>query len=87
MAQLPLVKMFYDGFVKSPDAALRCILRHCGVRQVRLIPQDWRALSANIFMKPSIMDNYLLFTGSRILAFLCFFLEVLLPLRYMQTTV
>jgi len=22
----------YDGFVKSPDAALRCILRHCGVR-------------------------------------------------------
>ena len=22
----PLVKMFYDGFVKSPDAALRCIL-------------------------------------------------------------
>jgi hypothetical protein len=22
-----------DGFVKSPDAALRCILRHCGVRK------------------------------------------------------
>jgi hypothetical protein len=21
-----------DGCVKSPDAALRCILRHCGVR-------------------------------------------------------
>jgi hypothetical protein len=21
-----------DGFVKSPDAALRCTLRHCGVR-------------------------------------------------------
>jgi hypothetical protein len=23
----------FDGFVKSPDAALRFILRHCGVRQ------------------------------------------------------
>ncbi len=21
----------YDGIVKRPDAALRCILRHCGV--------------------------------------------------------
>ncbi len=21
----------FDGFVKRPDAALRCILRHCGV--------------------------------------------------------
>jgi hypothetical protein len=44
-----------DGFAKSPDAALRCILRHCGVRQVRLIPQDLRALPANLFTKPSIM--------------------------------
>jgi len=34
-----------DGFVKNPSAALRCILRHCGVRkEVRLIPQDLRAL-------------------------------------------
>jgi len=23
----------HDGFVKSPDAALRFILRHCGVRE------------------------------------------------------
>jgi hypothetical protein len=22
----------FDNFVKSPDTALRCILRHCGVR-------------------------------------------------------
>jgi hypothetical protein len=36
-----------DGFVKSPDAALRCIPRHCGVRQARLIPQDLRALPAD----------------------------------------
>ena len=48
-----------DGFVKSPDAALRFILRHCGVFRGhvpiplgfrnkspprRLIPQDSRAL-------------------------------------------
>jgi hypothetical protein len=44
-----------DGFAKSPDAALRCILRHCGVRQVRLIPHDLRALPANLFTKPSII--------------------------------
>jgi len=29
-----------------PDAALRFILRHFGVRQVRLIPQNSRALPA-----------------------------------------
>jgi hypothetical protein len=43
-----------DGVVKSPDAALRCILRHCGVRQVRLV-QDLRTLPANLFTKLSIM--------------------------------
>ncbi len=42
-----------DDFVKSPDAALRCILRHCGVRQVRLIPQDLRTLPAELFTQPS----------------------------------
>jgi len=47
-----------DGFVKSPDAALRCILRHCGVRQVRLIPQALRALPADLFTKPSVMANF-----------------------------
>jgi len=36
-----------DGFVKSPEAALRFILRHCGVRKVRLTSQDLRALPAN----------------------------------------
>jgi hypothetical protein len=24
-------RFFFDDFVKSPSAALRCILRHCGV--------------------------------------------------------
>ena len=28
-----------DDFVKSPDAAFRCILRRCGVLVVRLTPQ------------------------------------------------
>jgi hypothetical protein len=36
-----------DALVKSPDAALRCILSHCGVQQVRLIPSDLHALPAN----------------------------------------
>jgi hypothetical protein len=52
------VKIKFDGFVKSPDAALRCILRHCGVCIVRLIPQYLRALPADLFTKPSIMTNY-----------------------------
>ena len=33
-----------DGSVKKPISALRFILRHCGVRPVRLIPQDSQAL-------------------------------------------
>jgi hypothetical protein len=37
-----------DGFVKSPHAALCCILCHCSVRQARFIPQDLHALPANI---------------------------------------
>jgi len=36
-----------DTLVKSPDAALRFILSHCGVQHVRLIPSDLRALPAN----------------------------------------
>jgi len=53
--------MNIDGFVKSPDAALRCILRHCGVRQVRLMTQALRALPANLFTNPSNMDNFMSF--------------------------
>jgi len=39
---------------KDPDAALRGIPRHCGVPQVRLIPQALRALPADLPSKPSI---------------------------------
>ena len=34
-----------------------CILRHCGVRQVRLIPKYLRALPADLFTKPSIRNE------------------------------
>ncbi len=45
-----------DGFVKSPTSALRCILRHCSVPYIRLIPQDLRALNLKLFTLPSIFD-------------------------------
>ena len=44
---LPAMVVKFDGFVKSPEAALRCILRRCSVPKVRFTPQDLRALSAN----------------------------------------
>jgi hypothetical protein len=47
-----------DGFVKSPNTALRFILRHCGVRKVRLIPHDLRALPAELFTKPSYLASF-----------------------------
>jgi hypothetical protein len=49
---------FIDDFVKSPDAALRFILRYCGVRKVRLIPQDLHALPAALFTKPSYLASF-----------------------------
>ncbi len=45
-----------DGFVKSPTSALRCILRHCSVLYVRIIPQDLRALNLDLFTLPSNFD-------------------------------
>jgi hypothetical protein len=46
----------FDGFVKSPQAALRCILRRCSVRQVRFTPQDLRALPANFLRSRPKID-------------------------------
>src|SRR5271169_354702 len=51
-----------DGCVKSPYAALRCILRHCGVRKVRLIPQDLRALPINFLRNRFKFDGFCRFT-------------------------
>jgi len=48
-----------DTRVKNPDAALRFILSHCGVQQVRLIPSDLRALPAN-FLRARLKYGYLL---------------------------
>ncbi len=42
-----------DGFAKSPISVLRCILRHSDVQEVRLIPQDLRALNLELFALPS----------------------------------
>jgi hypothetical protein len=55
-----------DDLVKNPHAALRRILRHCSVPQVRFIPQYLRALPANILRsRPKFnflrdLQNYLL---------------------------
>jgi hypothetical protein len=48
--------LFIDDFVKSPASVLRCILRHCDVLSVRLIPEDWRALNLELFTLPSSLD-------------------------------
>jgi len=50
--------MIIDGPVKSPDAALRCILLHSGVLRVRLIPKDWRALPANFLRNHLIIELF-----------------------------
>ena len=47
-----------DDFIKSPDAALHCILRRCGVRKVRLTPQALHALPAN-FLRSRQNFNFL----------------------------
>ncbi|MDY6822661.1 MAG: hypothetical protein SWH68_02525, partial [Thermodesulfobacteriota bacterium] len=58
--------LFFDGFVKSPISVLRCIPRHCGVRQVRLIPRDLRALILNFLLcrpKSDFLRDYLLWAS------------------------
>ena len=59
-----------DGFVKSPASVLHCILRHCGVALVRLIPQDLRALNLELFTLPSNLDflqNHQIYAAQRAL--------------------
>ena len=43
----------HDDLAKSPPTTLRCILRHCGVHIVLLIPQDLQALYTELFPKSS----------------------------------
>ena len=39
-----------DGFLKSSNSLLHCILRHCGVNKLRLIPQNLCASNFNFFL-------------------------------------
>jgi hypothetical protein len=43
----------FDGKAKSPSAVLRVIFRHYDVPEVRLTPQDLRALHLELFALPS----------------------------------
>jgi len=49
--------LIVDTLVKSPDAALRFILSHCGVQHVCLIPSGLRALPAN-FLRARLKNGY-----------------------------
>jgi hypothetical protein len=42
-----------DGIVKSPDAALRFIFRHCGVRRSTPHSSGFARLACGHFTKPS----------------------------------
>src|SRR3989339_108854 len=42
-----------DGYVKRPDAALRFILRHCGVRNSTPHSSGLARLACGLFTKPS----------------------------------
>jgi hypothetical protein len=44
---------YHDGFVKSPDAALRCILRRCGVPKSTPHSSGFARLACELFTKPS----------------------------------
>jgi hypothetical protein len=53
----------FDNFVKSPSAALRFFLSHCGVQHVRLISSDVRALHLELFTLLSVPDFLRLHQG------------------------
>jgi hypothetical protein len=60
--------MNLDGYVKSPDAALRIILRHCGVRNRTPHSSGLARLACGLFTKPSLFNNFLyLYTKSSVL--------------------
>jgi hypothetical protein len=46
-----------DGFVKSPDAALRFIPRRCGVRLSTPHSAGFARLACGLFTKPSHFRN------------------------------
>jgi hypothetical protein len=48
-----------DGYVKMPDAALRLILRHCGVRNSTPHSSGIARLACDLFTKPSPLHDRL----------------------------
>ena len=51
-----LLKTIYDGFVKSPTPALRCISQSFNVRSVRLMIAKFARLEFELFTRPSIYN-------------------------------
>ncbi len=47
-----------DGFVKSPDTALRCILRRCSVPKSTLHSSGFARLACELFTKPSLKSTF-----------------------------
>ena len=47
-----------DGFVKSPDAALRCTLRRCSVPKSTLRSSGFARLACELFTKPSPKSTF-----------------------------
>jgi hypothetical protein len=47
-----------DDFVKSPDAALRCILRHCGVRTCTPHSSGFARLACGAFYAAVVFGSF-----------------------------
>jgi hypothetical protein len=56
-----MMKAMLDGYVKSPDAALRFILRHCGVRRGTPHSSGFARLACGLFTKPSPFATFMTF--------------------------
>jgi len=50
--------LFLDGFVKSPDAVLRFIPRHCGVHNSTPHSSGFARLACGLFTKPSHFNDF-----------------------------
>jgi hypothetical protein len=57
---LTSVSMF-DGFVKNPFSALRCILRHCGVAISTPLSSGFACLETGAFYEAVLFVTYLFF--------------------------
>jgi hypothetical protein len=57
-ATVIMLFIILDGFVTSPDAALRFILRHCGVRKSTPHSSGFARLACGLFTKPSHFRDF-----------------------------